>query len=74
MQFRGATKGFGDIPFLVACGNHDICGGGELAFDAYALPLAEKLVGRPDKGVSIDFYACDSITPLESFRLVGDMI
>ena len=75
------TKGFGDIPFLVACGNHDIRGGGERAFDAYALPLAEKLVGRPvasanfmlrhgsDAYIFLDFMRPD---PLKTDRLFAE--
>ena len=41
------SKGFGDIPFLTVCGNHDIRGGGDRAFDAYILPLAAKALGQP---------------------------
>jgi len=41
------SKGFGDLPFLTVCGNHDIRGGGDKAFDGYILPLAAKAIGRP---------------------------
>ncbi len=41
------SKGFGDLPFLTVCGNHDIRGGGDKAFDAYILPIAAKAIGKP---------------------------
>ena len=41
------SKGFGNIPFLTVCGNHDIRGGGDKAFDAYILPIAAKAIGKP---------------------------
>lgn len=50
-MFRDAQaacmQGFGDLPFLTVCGNHDIRGGGDRAFDAYILPLAAKTLNRP---------------------------
>ena len=33
--FAACTRGFPDIPFLPVCGNHDIRGGGEAAWDAF---------------------------------------
>ena len=41
------SKGFGGLPFLTVCGNHDIRGGGGKAFDAYILPIAAKAIGQP---------------------------
>ena len=50
------TKGFGDLPFVVACGNHDIRGGGELAVDDFVRPLARRMTGRTIDGASFSFW------------------
>lgn len=76
-MFRDAqaacSKGFGDLPFLIVCGNHDIRGGGDRAFDDYILPLAAKALGRPvdsatfmfrhgpDAYVFVDFMRPDAV-------------
>ena len=49
------SKGMEDLPFLTVCGNHDIRGGGDKAFDAYILPLAEKNIGHPVKSANFQF-------------------
>ena len=49
------TKGFGDLPFVVACGNHDIRGGGERAVDDFVRPLARRMTGRTVDGASFSF-------------------
>ena len=66
------SKGFDGVPFLTVCGNHDIRGGGDKAFDAYILPLAAKAIGRkvtsanflffhgPDAYVFVDFMRPDA--------------
>ena len=75
-MFRDAqaacSKGFGDLPFLTVCGNHDSRGGGGKAFDAYVLAEASKALGRsidntnfvlrhgPDAFVFVDFMRPDA--------------
>ena len=66
------SKGFGDLPFLTVCGNHDIRGGGDKAFDAYILPIASKTIGKsvdsanfmfsqgPDAFIFVDFMRPDA--------------
>ena len=46
------TKGFGDLPFLTVCGNHDIRNGGAAAYDAFMLPRVGCVVGRPVDGMT----------------------
>ena len=41
------SQGFGDLPFLTVCGNHDIRNGGAAAYDAFMLPRVGRVVGRP---------------------------
>ena len=50
------SKGFGDLPFLTVCGNHDIRGGGDKAFDAYILPIAAKAIGKPVTSANFLFF------------------
>jgi len=52
---NACSKGFGDLPFLTVCGNHDIRGGGDKAFDGYILPLAAKAIGRPVNSANFCF-------------------
>lgn len=66
------TKGFGDLPFLVVAGNHDLRGGGERPFDDFVRPLASRVLGRevaganfalrhgPDAFVFVDFMRPDA--------------
>jgi len=49
-------RGFGDLPFVVACGNHDIRGGGERAVDDFVRPLARRMTGRTIDGASFSFW------------------
>ena len=49
------SKGFGDLPFLTVCGNHDLRGGGDKAFDGYILPLASKALGFPVDRATFSF-------------------
>ena len=49
------SKGMEDLPFLTVCGNHDIRGGGDKAFDRYILPLAAKAIGRPVESANFMF-------------------
>ena len=50
------SKDFGDLPFLTVCGNHDIRGGGDKAFDAYVLPIAAKAIGKPVTSANFLFF------------------
>ena len=50
------SKGFGDLPFLTVCGNHDIRGGGDKAFDAYILPIASRVIGKPVTSANFPFF------------------
>ncbi len=49
------SRGMEDLPFLTVCGNHDIRGGGDKAFDAYILPLASKALSRPVESANFQF-------------------
>lgn len=99
------AKGFGDLPFVFAYGNHDVRSGGDQAVDDFVRPRDEEHDGcrqkrtqeeilalqdeyRPGlveyrkyraaghylmrvfkRGVAVDFYACDSLSPTETFVL-----
>lgn len=49
------SKGFDGLPFLTVCGNHDIRGGGDKAFDGYILPLALKSLGFSVESANFTF-------------------
>ena len=69
---RACTKGFGDLPFLTVCGNHDIRNGGAPAYDAFFQGLVRESLGRtvdscnflffegPDAFLVIDFMRPDA--------------
>lgn len=66
------TRGFGDLPFLTVCGNHDIRSGGSSAYDAFLRSVVRRAIGQtatsanfffrqgPDAYVFVDFMRPDN--------------
>ena len=72
-MFRDAEAacrtGFGDLPFLTVCGNHDIRNGGAKAFDAYNRDLVLRSLGMSVESANFAFrHGADAFVFVDFMR------
>lgn len=53
---RACTKGFGGLPFLTVCGNHDIRNGGAPAYDEFFREVVRESLGQTVESCNVLFF------------------